>query len=171
MTQHRCVILAIDPGASSGWAIAVAGIPSRWGRAHTHDDRYMACAVAMAEADRHHLPLLVVSEKWTAGGWMSASSMMGLGAAWGQWQAAIEEAGIRRSRVVRVYPQTWRAKVLRPRRGATSDQLKHLSATMASAWTGEIIADHDVADALGILRWATWASEVGDKLPKPRRKA
>lgn len=166
---HQCVILAIDPGQSSGWAIAVSGRPTVWGRASTHAERSAACELADVEADRHDMALVVVAEKWTAGGWASHTTLLGLGAAWGAWRSAIEEAGIKRSRIVRVYTQTWRARVLRPRWGATTEQLKHLSASMASAWTGEIIADHDVADALGILRWATLAPQVGEAIPRRKR--
>lgn len=168
---HPCVILAIDPGKHAGWCIRFGGKPVTWGSCAPGEELGI-CRAAQVFASEESLPLVVVAEKWTAGGpYSGPRTMAGLGAAWGRWDGALRSLQHPARRVVRVYPQTWRAAVLSPRWGATSEQLKHLSATVASFDTGEIILDHNAADAIGMSRWAERAPEVAAKIPKRRRRA
>ncbi len=168
MTPHRCAILAIDPGKASGWSIWLAGRIVTWGPCDPGSELSIVEAARTYERDES-LPLVVVAEKWSAGGWRSAASMIGLGAQWGRWEGALRLAGHPMRRVVRVYPQTWRSAMLRPgKRGVTSEEWKHLAATRAGWVTSEIMADHNVADAVCIGEWATRAAIVGDRMPKRR---
>jgi len=165
---RRCVILAIDPGKRCGWSIWIAGRLATHGTATPGEEFGIVQAARVFEAEES-IPLVVVAEKWTAGGpFAGARTMAGLGAAWGRWDGALRACQHPMRRVVRVYPQTWRAAVLAPRWGATSEQLKHLSATVASSIVGDPILDHNEADAINIGKWATLSSEVAAVLPKRR---
>lgn len=169
MTPHPCTILAIDPGEVSGWAVMSRDRCIASGTATTHEARTTAVLVADAESTLTGTRLVVVGEKWTAGGLhANPATMAGLGAAWGAWAAALEAEGVPKSRIVRVYPQTWRARVLAPRRGTRSDALKLMAVRRASHEIGRE-PDHDEADAVCIGIWATRAAEVAAKLPKPRK--
>ena len=165
----QAVILAIDPGKRSGFSIWIRGILATWGPIEPGDELTAVQAARVFEANEK-LPLIVVGEKWTAGGWRSAASMMGMGAQWGRWDGALRAANHPKRRVVRVYPQTWRAAILRPRRGANTEQLKHLSVTAANyvAASSVPILDDNVADAINIGRWATRAAVVEALMPKGR---
>lgn len=164
-----CVILAIDPGKASGWAVFVCGQCVASGVAKSHETRTLAIDLALVEAERHKLPFVVAAEKWTAGGWASHTAMMGLGASWGDWRTALELAEVPKARVVRVHPQTWRARVLGAPRAAKSDQLKKLAVVHASREVGHT-PETDEADAICIGVWATRAPEVAAKMPKPRAR-
>lgn len=171
-TAHPCVILAVDPGAKSGWAIFDGGKYATSGMCKSQAGRAFACEIAAGRAKASGLGLVVVAEKWTPGGkFAGARTMAGLGAQWGLWLAAIEAAHIPKSRVVRVHTQTWRAAILQPRRGTRSEQLKLMSIARAEAISGEPYMDDDRADAICIGQWATRAAEVAAKVPKRARKA
>lgn len=167
---HPICILAIDPGAKSGWAIFANGVYSTSGVATRSLGREIACSSAKQFAESTGSHLIVVAEKWTPGGkFAGARTMAGLGANWGMWLAEIERAKIPKSRIVRVHTQTWRAAILAPKRGTKSDALKAMSIARAQAITGMPNVNHDEADACCIGLWATRASEVGTKIPKRRR--
>ena len=171
-TAHPCVILAVDPGAKSGWAIFDRGRYVTSGVATRSLGRKVAIDSATDQAKMSGLPLVIVAEKWTAGGLhANPATMAGLGAAWGMWAEAIEEAGIPKARIVRVFPQTWRAAILQPRRGTKSEVLKAMSVVRAQAITGMADVNHDEADAVCIGLWATKAAVVAAKIPKRRRAA
>lgn len=165
---HACVVLAIDPGKASGWAVFVCGRCVASGVASGHDGRMLAVELADVEAARAKLPLVVVAEKWSAGGWASHTAMIGLGASWGDWRTALGIGGVPASRVVRVLPQTWRARVIGSPRGARSDALKRMSMMRAAKEVGHV-ADDNEADAICIGIWATRAPEVGAVAAKKTR--
>lgn len=168
---HTCVILAIDPGKASGWAIFVAGESGESGVARTRIDRRDACVLASDVAEVRKLPLVVVAEKWTPGGkFAGARTMAGLGAQWGLWLAAIEEAEIPKARIIRVHTQTWRAATLGGGWGIKSDEWDWRAKACVSRETGVLITDDNEADAICIGLWAIRAGEVGAKMPKRAAK-
>lgn len=177
---HACVILAIDPGASSGWAIFDGGRLVTCGHAQTQDERIGACLLAEVTAGgrgaRAGAPLVVVAEKWTANrsaardARMNAQTNQGLGQAWGLWLAAIEtELELPKRRVLRVAQSTWKAKVL-GRANWKHGVAVEIMRTLASRHGAPSDAVEDVHAAVCIGLWAVRAGEVGRALPKPRAR-
>lgn len=166
---HACVVLAIDPGAVSGWAILRVGELERYGLAEDAGARGHAVAEAMRIArDRCHV-LIVVAEKWSAGGErtdrrMTHVTWMGLSKQWGKWEVALELAGHPMRRVVRVYPQTWHASILGGRRVNTKVQ----AISYVGRRFGRTVAS-DEADAICIGLWASQAGEVAQVLPRRKQ--
>ncbi|MCH9839215.1 hypothetical protein K0U83_26370 [bacterium] len=162
-------ILAIDPGRTSGWAVFAFDRCIASGTATTHDQRVLAIEIAQAEESRSGRKLIVVAEKWAPGGRWYTATMTGIGAAWGMWQAALESCGVPAARIVRVYPQTWRAKVLGGGWGVKSDEWALRAAKRAETETGHPCSD-DEAEAVCVGAWALRAEAVRDKAPSRRRK-
>lgn len=178
LTPHDAVVLAIDPGASSGWAIFDRGQLVTCGHTLTHEERAAACILAELTAggrgERAGAPLVVVAEKWTASRSaararrMNARTIEGLGKAWGLWLAAIEsELEVPRRRILRVAQSTWKAKVLGRNNLPHAETVRAMAAvaTRAGAKPGAI---EDVYAAVCIGIWAAKAGEVALALPKPR---
>lgn len=178
MNPHPCVVLGIDPGTTSGWAILVPeSLAIRSGREGTPRLRCSAIDVghggvvdwAQETACSVGLPLVVVAEKWTAGGWASHTTLLGLGAAWGKWEAALREAKHPKRRIVRVYSQTWRAAIIGGRQ-RPADEWKAAAQAQVKYRFG-VECGPDAAEAVCIALWGSHAGEVGDVLPKRRRRA
>ena len=162
-------ILAIDPGRTSGWAVFAFDRCIASGTATTHDQRVLAIEIAQAEESRSGRKLIVVAEKWAPGGRWYTATMTGIGAAWGMWQAALESRGVPNARIVRVYPQTWRAMVLGGGWGVKGDEWALRAAKRAEVETGHPCSD-DEAEAVCIGAWALRSDAVRDKAPSRRRK-
>lgn len=174
-TDHECVLLSIDPGATSGWAVFVRGglvvngpRGARYGVARTPEERRIAVREGLLLAESTQLPLLVVAEKWSAGGKMGHAQIAGLNAQWGRWADVLEELAPR-ARVVRVYPQTWRPFAWGKGHGP-QPQWKRIAVAMVKA-RFRVEVEHDVADAIGIGVWGSRAGEVAEKMPKRRGAA
>jgi hypothetical protein len=165
-----CVVLAIDPGATSGYAI-LTNASGAIGIVANGEREFASMEIvrrAMRSATVNELPLVAVAEKWTAGGWRSAASMMGLGAAWGAWEQVLREAGHPKRRIVRVYSQTWRAAMIGGRQ-RSAEQWKADAQRIVKARYG-IDAGPDEAEAILIGAWAMHAGEVAAVLPKRRAR-
>lgn len=160
------VILAIDPGAKGGWCVR----SDVWaaGAASSAEMRRAVCTGAVERARERDRPLVVVAERWTAGGARGHAQWVGLGGAWGRWAEALELAGVPATRIVRVYPQTWR-KVLAglPRR--TGEQAK-ASAQLVARGLLKRECGSDEAEAACIALWAESASEVAEVAKRRSRK-
>ncbi len=175
-SPHPCVVLGVDPGATSGWAIisskpVIMNDPD--GTVSTNimvgETRCMhrhAVDLAIDVAHRAGLPLIVVAEKWTAGGWASHTALLGLGAAWGTWEVALREAGHPKRRIVRVCSQTWRARVIGGRQRPT--EAWKAAAQACARRRFNIDMGPDAADATCIALWGMYAGEVGAVLPKQK---
>jgi hypothetical protein len=151
------VILAVDPGAKGGWCVLT---PERCvaGPASTARERQCAVAGAAGEAEFLSLPLVVVMERWTAGGKWGAATMMGLGAQAGRWSEAVETYAPA-ARVVRVYAQTWRAGVLRGLPWRSREQAARSAGLVAAKRLGRACGpDEGVAACIAI--WAEASAEV-----------
>ncbi len=171
---HPYVVLAIDPGKVSGWALFIEGDYITSGTARDYADRNNAARLGADAADTSKRPLVVVAEKWTPGGkFAGARTMAGLGAAWGLWLAALEVAEVPVSRVLRVHTQTWRAAVLGGGWGVTSREWDARAQRHARVVTGRDELDDNEADAIGIGAWAFTLGgrvECDRKLPKKLRR-
>ena len=169
---HPCVVLAIDPGKVSGWAVLARGVLTASGTARTHVDRRDAVSSATRTAHEASLPVIVVGEQWTPGGkFAGARTMAGLGAQWGLWQAAFEELAVPKRRVLRVHTQTWRAAILGGGFGVKTAEWDARAQRRASQTAGVHVDDDNEADAICIGLWAARAAKVGDVVPKRKARS
>lgn len=178
-----CVIVAVDPGRSSGWATYLEGQPVSYGTLDAADrgaiGRVLLDACRLAHA--HKLPLVLLGETWNTGGRMGGAQWQGLGAAWGSWRFEAETLNKRQdadglgpqlvpSRILRVSTSTWRARfgMCRAPKGSPKDWHKTRAIEVVREQLGVTVpADqHDGAEALLIGLWGARAAAVGAKLPK-----
>ena len=152
------LVLGIDPGKVSGWAIVNAG------------EELIGCgtevtAVGLVAVVESALiiggpKVVVYAEKWTAGGWRSAASMMGLGAKWGAWEHAMEVEGIPARRVLRVYSQTWRAAILGGKQRSTEAWKATALSFCRLKWPGGEWMSDDAAEAACIALYGVRAERL-----------
>lgn len=167
----RCVVLALDAGARSGWSIWVLGKLSASGEFNVYTDaglRETVRVVEQAKAYAAHLGVpwvAVIEESW--GGRMG----VGLGAAGGWWKFALRNAQLPLSRIGKVLPNVWRARMLpKGSNRLTRDAVRVVEVREASVLVHACGgAGSDQAPALLIGKWATQAGEVGAMLPKNAR--
>lgn len=187
---HDCVILAIDPGNVSGWAIVsprratmdrdhvVSVFPGQtvWSGKSAEGPKNAIVEMARdVSTDDVKRPLVVVAETWTTGNpvydrRMRAATLLGLGAAWERWRAALEEVGVPKSRVLRVNTSTWRAKVIGGPMNRSTEEWKRLAHLHAQqrfpVRASSVKMVDDEAEALCIAAWAMYAGPVGEVVKK-----
>lgn len=162
-----CVVLGIDPGAVSGWAVMSPG------ELHGSGQGRLASRHALELADvvsvERQLPLVVVAERWMArmdrrrGGY----TQQGLGAAWGRWQQVLEDAGHPKRRTLRVDLGTWRKGIFGGPSRRRSEEWKMLAVARANHHTADLVAmKHDEAEAICIAEFAMHWDKVRGVLPK-----
>jgi len=192
---HDCVILAIDPGNVSGWALvsprrSVAISDGReatrqpvtvWSGKTTDGPKNHIVEMARDAATNDVMrPLIVVAETWTTGDRvhdrrMRAATMLGLGAAWGRWSDALDAIGVPKSRILRVNTSTWRAKIIGGPMNRSTEEWKRLAHLHAQqrfpvrSPSGKVTSD-DEAEALCIAAWAMYAGPVGAALKKAGKR-
>lgn len=180
-----CVIIAVDPGRASGWAIFLEGRPVSWGVVDAADaqrvQRVLLDACRLAQL--RNVPLVLLGETWNAGGARGVAQWQGLGAAWGAWKYAAEHLSSSRrgerdalgpqlvaNRMMRVSTSTWRAHfgMMRAPKGAPKSWYKERAVELARDELHLVVdgAHHDAAEALLIGLWGTRALAVAKKLPK-----
>lgn len=166
-TPHPLTILAIDPGRVSGWALYVDGRDVGSGIANTVAERKSVVEIAQA-AERAGHRLVVVGETWHASRHagqdrrMNPKTLAGLGASWGLWLAALEEAGHPKSRVMRCPQTAWKRAIV------GSAFTSHAACMVALARRYGDRPEDELA-ALAIGEWATRAGEVAKKVGKRGR--
>lgn len=167
-TPWRCVLLAVDPGNTSGWAIYACGRLVDFGTLDVFDHatvaKVVAAALRFAElAGAEHtedLPTVLVLERPFSGRTLGASRTL--------WAKAWENARCVERRIVRAWPSRWRAQLFG--RGAgrwPQDRARREEQRRALAIAGgeHLAIQHDAAAAICIGAWAVRAAEVGSKLP------
>jgi len=162
----RCVVLAVDPGESSGWAIYAHGKLCTFGTVDVFDHVEVArivraAVVTMAElaggVDGPLPAVLVLERPWSA---------RMFGASRPLWRKAWERAGMSERRIVRVYPQSWRAALLGLSRGTKQKGIRDAEQRRARAIAGvSTPIQHDAAAALCIGAWSVRAAAVGNVIP------
>jgi hypothetical protein len=183
-----CAILAVDPGAVSGWCLYDRGVI----RAYGHFNIFAESQGIEAALDALLLlpgPHVLVVERPFAAKFGSQSTGVGTGDL--TWRERAKLRGVKRH--VRVYPSTWRSRVLpagwagtKKKKGdattadkaakrAERDAIRALEQKTAlyilradDASTDTV--HPDVAPSVGIGKWASYAGEVAAKLPKGRKK-
>ena len=132
------VVLGVDPGEVDGWGIMR---PDKSIKAHGETKkrdahgRKRAVLLAVGEALSLGVDLIVSREMWSAGGPKATPTMIaGLGAQWGRWleQLDLWAPFLPPTRIVKFYPQSWRAKL-----GVGSgDVVKNMRAYVGARWPG-----------------------------------
>lgn len=165
-----CVIVAVDPARTSGWATFLEGKPVSWGEVDAADaPRIEAILLDACElAIKLKLPVVLVGEEWGVHSFRGGAKE-GLGAAWGSWRFAAERLRDRglplvEDRVMRVNVTTWRFAF-----GLAGLRSQHTKDYAIRAVKARLRLDlgkhHDAAEALLIGLWGSRAGEVGAKLP------
>lgn len=142
------IVLGIDPGRVSGWAIAIdAETIDAHGTARKAEERAAAVVRAKGIAD-HHGCKLVVCMEWVSAGGGGTRTAMGIGQARGRWLESLEQTiGYSESRVMRATPDQWRRAthgVVRSRAGKRQDREREYKAA-AMAYSG--IEDENASEA------------------------
>ena len=173
MKALPCTILAIDPGAASGWAIMGERPDGSFGLCDSGSVKG-ACRTAVkwaaSRADFDAMPLVVVGERWMSrmdrrrGGY----TQQGLGAAWGRWLQLLEDAEHPKRRTLRVDLMTWRRALFGHPLRRRSEEWKLLAVARANHHTETMRGDmsHDEAEAICIGEFAMRWDKVRDVLPK-----
>lgn len=165
VAPHECVVLGLDPSSRTGWAIFARGRRIESGVVVLkHTDRMRnVIRAAKALAERERIPLIVVAERWTAGGWKTHSSIIAMGVSWGIIETLLKAELVLASQRVRVYPQTWRAATIGGRR--LSDEWKRAARGHVEKRFGAIVGD-DEAEANMMAFWGCYARAVGEALAR-----
>ena len=166
----RCLVLAIDTAARSGWAAALGQDEYlAFGEADTLDRESLGEIVrwSVCQAAARNLPLVLVLEAPFGG---RLTTVMALGAARERWLCAWREASQPLRQVVSVQPAEWRARVLgRGWARAPRGDVRAHEQGVAAALVGERVRG-DEAAAILIARWALRAARVAEVLPGARRR-
>lgn len=169
-----CVVLGIDPGATSGWCILACGRYVASGYVEPlrrSADVRGVVARARYEADERGLPLVVVAETWGRGGHLHTRTLESLAATWGVWKAAAFELGdVSERRIIRVHTSTWTSKVIGGSGVKSGDVRRAQSVAIASRLAGRA-TQVDEAAGVCIALWGSRAGEVLERLPKRRGAA
>lgn len=169
----NAVMLGIDPGERSGWAVVYGGRLVVFGTAKDRpEDRDLAVSSAQAVAEGGGVPLMVGIEKFGAGlgagRFFGARTLAGIERRVGAWVDAVERAGVKRSRIVRVLPQTWRWHVLGKGRGSHEEMAAVTSSYVQRRFDLVTVPGEDECAAIGIACWMARAEEVQERMPKRR---
>lgn len=159
---HACVVLAIDPGQTSGWAISVRGELISSGECSIDNSIAVSgvCKQAREAAIAHALPAVLVLEKPFGG---SVQTITGIGQRRGAWRAQWIAAGGNKTKQVNVGTSTYRSKVL----GAGNldrAAARPLEQALAASRVGRGDVGPDQAAAVCINVWAAKAPEVAAKI-------
>ena len=167
---HQVVILCLDGGAQSGWAIwtpTTLHLGTIFNRVGAEAERIAVVEAAIQIAQKLGLGLVVVGEKWTAGGWskdrrMNASTLMGLGAAWRDWQRVLQHYRVPKKRILRVNVRTWQGKMLSGLGAKRSAELKAVARMVVCARYPKYANSDHTPDAFDAGCMCLWASQSGE---------
>lgn len=164
-TAHPCTVLAVDPGETSGWAIWSRGTLQGYGTCDVFGD--LPAALIQHLLTRHPGPHVAVIERPFL---VRFGNQTNIGTADRIWRKRLDEAGLAR-RTLRVYPASWRARVLGKGWASASRDLVRAREQVVATAMAEVTAIHpDAAAAVCIGRWGAFAGEVLAVLPHPRSK-
>ncbi len=166
LRPYDCVVLAIDPGAESGWAILSAGKLCAYGGATSRQGRDETIRMALAEAERTKKKLVAVAESWAP--YVSRA----LQPAWMAWKESLLACGVSQTKIGRMNVATWRTRVL----GKGAMKLDTAAAKLACVRLVEncfdvVVLSHNAAEAICLGIAASKCLKTGKRLPKKVAKA
>lgn len=178
----NALVVGIDPGEVSGIGYSFEGDVIQFSTVEKAEHRQEIVVSLFEQASDLNLPIVVVMEKWTAGGKaMNPEMLTGLGQQAGRWLQCFEQAhALFSDQLVvyhRVYPQTWRAAIFgSSAHRAKSDALKRLAQATAVQILGwepaaRVLIDHNIAEALCMMRFGELSLEIKSKLSDMKRRA
>jgi hypothetical protein len=170
----KALVLGIDAGATSGWAIWIPGRGVlEHGTAKSSNQRGSVVYRATDLAIQLDLPCVAVLEKWTPGGGVrwNPKTMIGLGQSRGRWLEQLDIYSFMDADMIGVEPNTWRAGTLsKLGRGIGRDEWKR-RAVQACKARGLVTATDDEAEAILIAVWGAEKSAEVLARSKVRRRA
>lgn len=178
-----CRLLAVDVGATSGWAIWQDGVLRSWGELSKDDDAGLLglCTHALlgGRADPARVVLVLEKHAGIVYGGHSAATLLGLGAAREAWEHAWRSAGGMKTRVARFKPTRWRSMLFGRTRNTfeLERQFAELSIREGQHAPDEVgyipagVPGPDARAAICIGRCAAYSGEVGNALPRFLRVA
>jgi hypothetical protein len=184
MAVESCIVLGIDPGATSGWALMQPPSPGVTRHAGTEglvmhgtttssakgvQRMRQVIAECIAHAEGAGLPLVVVAESWrgTGGRNRGVRTLTGIGAAWGRWESLLLLEGVPASRIVRLDTGTWCKRAYGVSR-KKSAAWKAMAKSYVQRRFGVDLASDDEAEAVVIAHVGIRSPEVRAVLPKRR---
>jgi len=149
------VVLGIDPGAITGYAIFVNGEYHHSEVAGIAYTRHLVVQYACEIATDIHQPLLVIAETWPSsflpnGKRMSHDSIIGMGVNWGKWLQEIEMFMGAKPNVTLIDTLVWRKHYGLHR--YAREQAKTMAVAIATKITNKQIKDHNEAEAILIAQ-------------------
>ncbi len=178
-TPHECVIVNVDPGECSGYAITIRGKLEDFGECDVFaggPQRVLEMGLELAR-ERRLACVLVIEKPFVRRPEQGGYNTTGTGTADKIWRVMAKRLGFSR-RIIRVHPSSWRARVLDKGMHAAkrpvvreNEQTKALS--VARAHGIEKVPGPDASPAVMIAEWSKFSGEVAVALaPKTRaRKA
>ena len=170
----KCVLIGIDPGESSGWAVLCSdGLRIQYigsgcieKTSVCADEVSYAVGIAAEAALDRGLHLVAMGETWTFGGpakeKVGVRALIGLGAAWERWRAPIA-AVAHSNKILRVNSRTWQAAMLKGSGARTSDALKSASMLAARSRYPQVTANSpDESDAACIATFGMHDPRVAE---------
>lgn len=127
-------------------------------------------------ATKHGVTLVLLGEKWGAGGRkMNPVSAAGLGARWGPWEYVARSPshqGLKDRHIARIHPRTWRSLAYGPQPNHDDKTWKKMARVRVAAQFPKIqVASDDECEAILIGLVGTKLAEVGEALPAKVRAA
>lgn len=124
---------------------------------------------AQDHATKHGLTLVLLGEKWGAGGKMNPIAAAGLGAGWGPWEYVARSPShqnLKDRQIVRIHPMTWRSLVFGPQPNHNEKMWKRMAKIRVDAqFPGIQVASSDEYEAILIGMAGIKLKQVGDALP------
>jgi len=157
LIPHWCSILAVDPGNTSGWALYKWGRLVSYGKVTERELFADGPAHVIRQLLNQPGPHVVVLERPFRIRFQNQATM---GTALKVWAQRAKEARI--TRVLRVYPPTWRTILPKLPKGTKRDRkaLRAQEAEWAEKMLGQPKVHPDISPALLMGRWAAFAGEV-----------
>jgi len=157
---HRAVVLGIDPATKSGYSIFVQGKLRSSGIVSSARARMSVIEEAVRFMSSSSMPLVVVVEDWSPGGWKSWKAIASVFESWGRWSEQLDLLGIKK--VVRVQVDTWRRDLYGPQKMGRRGLKDLAKARVGSVYKKSVT--HDEAEAILIGEWGCRAAEVSKLL-------
>jgi len=161
------IILAVDPGKSSGWALYDRGMLQAFGQCDPYSDEPRKLLEEAARMGERAVLVIErpVHRRFGSGGYDTTN----VGAADTVWREHAKRCGYAK-RIVRVYPASWRAKVLgapwhmAKRKLVREHEQQVVRSMLAKDWAA--VPGDDACPAILIGQWAAHAGEVAKVLPR-----